>query len=238
MLQNYSQILCSCRRACQKMLPNYFSARSGFTQLILFLVPTCSICITVCPAQQDSRLKPACPKLDVSKPEAKQQAVPTPAPPAKKRSTLQGKVEHSRTMEAPKNFFGLPGHARGGAENNLYRQRAEQRTLNSSITTGIGIIGVKFVLFNGRAPIINRVFPLTPAFDAGMQPDDVIVAVDGVPTRGLRKEEVYDMIVGTPGTPVTVSVERDGDFKVYKLTRMNINDLTDPAVRSDYLHSL
>jgi hypothetical protein len=179
------------------------------------------------------QLKPAAPKLDTSKPEA-----PPSASAIKRNSSiLQGKVEHLHTVK-PHNFLGMPGHAKGEADTNIYRQNIQQRMYNTGITTGIGIIGVKFVLFGGHSPVINRVFPTTPAYTAGMQTDDVIVAVDGIPTRGLRKEEVYDMIVGTPGTPVTISIERDGDFKVYNLIRMNINELTDPAIRNDYLRSL
>jgi len=197
------------------------------------------MCVVSYADDNSQQLKRAAPKLDTSKPESAPSA-PSTTPSAAKHSTstLQGKVEHSHNATHPHNFFNMPGRARTGTNDNLYRQGVQQRILNSGITTGIGIIGVKFVLFAGHSPIINRVFPYTPAFAAGMQTDDVIVAVDGIPTRGLRKEEVYDMIVGTPGTPVTISIERDGDFKVYNLTRMNINELTDPAIRSDYLRSM
>jgi hypothetical protein len=50
---------------------------------------------------------------------------------------------------------------------------------------------------------------------------------------------VYDLIIGSPGTTVNISVMRaSGDFKVYTCTRMDINDLTDPLVRRDYLMSM
>ncbi|MGH9547827.1 MAG: S41 family peptidase [Terriglobales bacterium] len=107
--------------------------------------------------------------------------------------------------------------------------------LDASVESGVGIIGVKFVLAFGRPPVINRVFPGTPAANVGLRNGDVIVAVDGVPTFGLSKEEVYQMIVGTPGTPVTLSVSRAGDFIARTMNRMDFNDLTDPAVRRDYL---
>jgi hypothetical protein len=185
-------------------------------------------------AQSNSQLKPATPKLDESTPIP---TAPTPAP-KRNQAPLHGKIEHSHNMSEPPPFSGGLGHAKGGASDSWFRGRTQDSMLNSSISTGIGIIGVKFVLFTGRSPVINRVFPLTPAAEVGLRPDDVIVAVDGVPTHGLRKEEVYDMIIGTPGTPVTISIERSGNYKAYNLTRMNINELTDPAVRRDYLRSL
>src|SRR5262249_17746109 len=99
-------------------------------------------------------------------------------------------------------------------------------------------IGVKFVLQLGKPPVINRVFAGTPAAQVGLVPEDVIVAVDGVPTAGLTKEEVYDLIIGSPGTRVNISISRGGDFQVVTCTRMDINELTDPVVRRDYMMSM
>ena len=136
---------------------------------------------------------------------------------------------------------GFIGKLRGGARSAPPLQAKAQNSapLSSQATSGFGIIGVKFLLAVGKPPIINRVFPGTPAYALGMQPNDAIVAVDGVPTYGLTKEEVYDLIIGSPGTTVNVSIMRSGgDFKVYTCTRMDINDLTDPVVRRDYLMSM
>ncbi len=108
----------------------------------------------------------------------------------------------------------------------------------NTVPNGIGIIGVKFLLSFGRMPIINRVFPGTPAYLMGLHARDVIVAVDGVPTLGLSKEDVYGMIVGKPDTEVTISIRRDGDFLAKTMKRMDFNDIPDPAVRQDYLMSI
>jgi hypothetical protein len=151
-------------------------------------------------------------------------------------------AEHGGTLKSGVKGGGFLGKLRGGAktaDNDPLKGNANSPVLNSAATSGFGIIGVKFVLAIGKPPIINRVFPGTPAFSLGMAPGDAIVAVDGVPTYGLAKEEVYDLIIGSPGTKVNVSVMRTGgDFKVYTCTRMDINDLTDPLVRRDYLMSM
>lgn len=133
------------------------------------------------------------------------------------------------------------GKLRGGAKTantQPLKTNAQNNAFNVAATSGVGIIGVKFVLSPGKPPIINRVFPGTPAMVVGMQKDDHIVAVDGVPTFGLSKEEVYDLIIGSPGTKVNVSIMHAGDFRVVNCTRMDINDLTDPVVRRDYLMSM
>jgi carboxyl-terminal processing protease len=136
---------------------------------------------------------------------------------------------------------GFLGKLRSGAktaQTEQLKSNASAGALNAAATSGVGIIGVKFVLTIGKPPIVNRVFPGTPAFSLGLAPGDAIVAVDGVPTYGLAKEEVYDLIIGSPGTKVNVSIMRSGDFRVYTCTRMDINDLTDPVVRRDYLMSM
>jgi PDZ domain len=114
----------------------------------------------------------------------------------------------------------------------------QHEPFNLVVPDGVGIIGVKFVLGFGLPPTINRVFPGTPAHSAGLREKDIIVAVDGVPTSGLTKEEVYQMIVGLPDTPVTVSVLRNGDFLAKTMNRMDFNDIPDPEVKHDYLQSI
>lgn len=165
----------------------------------------------------------------------------------KNATPLKGSVVHSEQvvpkLKAPQN-----GYAAGSANNGLSgkatsdrggflrakAKRERQDNLRALVESGIGIIGVKFVMAFGRPPVINRVFPGTPAFEQGLRPNDIIVAVDGVPTSGLTKNEVYNMIVGTPHTPVTISVRRRSDFQVKTMDRMDFNELTDPQVRRDY----
>lgn len=159
------------------------------------------------------------------------------------QKALKGKADDAKPMrsgisDGGRGFF---GKMRGGAKTATttpLKSGASNGILQSQATSGFGIIGVKFILANGNPPVINRVFTGTPADKVGMHPTDVIVAVDGVPTQGLSKEEVYDLIIGSPGTPVNVSIMSHGDFRVVTCVRMDINDITDPLVRRDYLTSM
>lgn len=187
---------------------------------------------------EDALLKPDTPKLDTTIPKSKMM--------------LKGGVEHHEAGDTSNKLSTGASTSTAKIKANKFKFQTatakpdRSKPLRSSINdggnrlsaaaeSGIGIIGVKFVLAFGRPPVINRVFPGTPAAQVGLRNNDVIVAVDGVPTFGLSKEEVYQMIIGSPGTPVTVSVSRNGDITARSMTRMDFNDLTDPMVRRDYL---
>ncbi len=195
-------------------------------------------------AEDEMLLKPAVPKMDQATPDGISLSRPQEVrEQAAKKSALKGGVEHTtQYQEAPRRRLqsnldqsGLLG-AQQRARTDRMKARANQMNLQTQ--RSIGIIGVKFVIAYGHPPVINRVFPGTPAAGAGLRTNDVIVAIDGVPTYGLTKEECYDLIVGTPNTPVTLSVQTKQGFEVKTMNRMDFNDLTDPAVRRDYLMSI
>ncbi len=163
----------------------------------------------------------------------------TPPPPHKLDGTAQsGTPDRTKALKAKtaQDATTLKSKIGNDLTNLLKRkpQKDKEQVLSADATSGIGIIGVKFVMAMGRPPIINRVFPGTPASEKGLRTNDIIIAVDGVPTFGLTKDEVYNMIVGTPNTPVTISVRRNQDFEVCKMLRMDFNDIKDPRVRRDY----
>lgn len=181
-------------------------------------------------AQDKPTLKPAVPELDSIAPQV---APPIQSvPPIKSGPSLKGGIQRSVKQNAPNMKTGV---GKTDWERFLHGDAQNQGGLSGNAESGVGIIGVKFVMSMGRPPVINRVFPLTPAYKSGLQTNDVIVAVDGIPTVGLSKEEVYDMIIGLPGTEVTLSIQRQGDYKSHTMLRMDLNDITDPYVRRDYL---
>lgn len=191
---------------------------------------------------EDAVLKPDVPKLDT--------LLDSPD-----RSTLKGTVERRASLAPPKKKkLSAAAASAGGSLSAPLKGRSDsfapikgktqEQTLNNGISQeftldrSVGIIGVKFYkLIHGPA-VINRVFQGTPAGKNGLQVNDMIVAVDGVPTQNLSKDQCYDLIVGMPNTPVTISVLRGNGFEVKQLIRMDFNDIPDPAVRRDYLRSL
>lgn len=82
-------------------------------------------------------------------------------------------------------------------------------------------IGASVTMRDGLPTIIS---PLqgSPAFDAGITAGDQIVAVDGESTMGESLQDAIDMLSGEPGTPVTVTIERDGERFDVRILRERI----------------
>src|SRR5205085_2294822 len=109
--------------------------------------------------------------------------------PFKPSKPLQATVEHNEHYKQPRTK-NMMGKLRGGAmtdSSSLLKSRlntSNSGKFNVEATSSFGIIGVKFVISIGQPPLINRVFAGTPAAKVGLAQNDVIVAVDGVPTYG------------------------------------------------------
>ena len=67
--------------------------------------------------------------------------------------------------------------------------------------------------------------PGTPAAQAGLRAQDIIVAIDATSTAGMTVDDAVNVIRGPEGTPVTLTIMRNGWDKPrdFKLTRANIN---------------
>jgi C-terminal peptidase prc len=83
--------------------------------------------------------------------------------------------------------------------------------------------GIGVQLQQGPPFVIVNVYADTPAARAGLQPGDEIVAVEGVPARELNQTALSGMIRGMEGTPVTLSISREGDTFDVTITRAIIS---------------
>jgi len=82
-------------------------------------------------------------------------------------------------------------------------------------------IGVE-VSFTQDGILVQKALPGGSALEAGLKAGDLITAIDGAPCVPAG-EEHRQLLVGTEGTKVTVTVLRDGVEKDYTLTRRAIH---------------
>jgi regulator of sigma E protease len=81
----------------------------------------------------------------------------------------------------------------------------------TNLIFAIGMLAVVFALGvpAGATREVDRVSSGSPAASAGLEPGDVIVAVDDEPTAQFK--DISDAIRGSNGGEITVTVERDGE---------------------------
>ena len=70
----------------------------------------------------------------------------------------------------------------------------------------------------GNQTIVVAPFVGTPAFKAGIRPLDVILKVDGKSCAGLTSTQIADMLKGPKGTPVHITLGREGWAKPIEVT--------------------
>jgi len=92
-------------------------------------------------------------------------------------------------------------------------RRFQQATEGNFV--GVGIL----IRHNDKREIVV-VNPLegTPAYFAGVKPDDVIVEVDGEPTVGWSLNDAVDRITGKPNTEVEIGLRREDHDGIIRLT--------------------
>ncbi len=73
-------------------------------------------------------------------------------------------------------------------------------------------VGVGIQIQNDEQFNIKVVTPLegTPAQRKGIRANDIIIAVDGKSTIGFTLDQAVDVITGPEGTPVTLTIQREG----------------------------
>jgi len=79
---------------------------------------------------------------------------------------------------------------------------------------GVGMV----VMQRENQTVVQAPFVNSPAYNAGIRPGDIIQMVDGKSCTGLTTSEVADMLKGPKGTPVHISLGREGWDKPIEVT--------------------
>ncbi len=90
---------------------------------------------------------------------------------------------------------------------------------------GKGLLGIAVPVGQEKvrkdAPyVITGVYEESPAYRAGLRPDDRIVQINGTEVDGLEYDHIYNNLLrGPSGTKVTIVVERKGETMVFDVVR-------------------
>ena len=116
-----------------------------------------------------------------------------------------------------------------------------QDTSTSYEPSNIGIIGVKYLHRQGEMSTIIAVYPNTPASAAGIMVGDKLLAVDGASIINFTADQVYAVIAGRPGEPVSLKLMRCPEGGAYgcrtyyrNLKRMDMNEIASDNVFNIY----
>ena len=107
----------------------------------------------------------------------------------------------------------------------IYIPEEENEDLQMMLSKTYGGIGAIIHKKKEDNVIINEPYAGSPAEKYGLQCGDEIIAIDGVPTKGLESKESSDRMKGKPGTTVTFTVKkvRTGDTLDIPIIRERIH---------------
>ena len=99
----------------------------------------------------------------------------------------------------------------------------EERKQNDQSLSGTYVgIGVQLEEENGEV-VVAAPIDGSPAEEAGISSDDVLLAVDGKSVRGDEVSEVVEKVKGPEGTSVELTVRHEGERRTYDLQRAEID---------------
>lgn len=103
-----------------------------------------------------------------------------------------------------------------------YLEPKDYKELQLHTKSEYGGLGMEVTMDKGIVKIVSPIDD-TPAFTAGIQAGDMIVAIDKKPVMGKTLTEAVDLLRGKPGTKVLLHIKREGmDVFEKELTREKI----------------
>src|SRR5262249_51745916 len=100
------------------------------------------------------------------------------------------------------------------------------KQFNRQSEGSFGGVGIQLGYDRAGSMQLSVITPMvgTPAYEAGILANDLIVKIDGKPTENMRVNEAVDLIQGEPGQKVTLTVQHEGSKELVdiEITRAKI----------------
>ena len=127
----------------------------------------------------------------------------------------------------------LHGMVGGLDPHSSYLDKEDYADLKTSTTGKFGGLGIEVLPEDGLIRVISPIDD-TPAQRAGVQAGDLIIRLNDTPVKGLSPREAIEMMRGEKGTPIVLTIIRQGESKPLQITV--IRDIINVrSVRSEML---
>ena len=98
-----------------------------------------------------------------------------------------------------------------------YIPESEMENFNFMTTGQYGGIGA-LIRKAGDYTIVSEPYMDFPAYKSGLQAGDTIISIDGISTKGIKINDVSEMLKGTPNTSVKLEIKRYGEETIIEKT--------------------
>ena len=128
----------------------------------------------------------------------------------------------------------IRGMLTGLDPHSAYLNKSESKELSIRTRGEFGGLGIQIGM--SEEGFVRVISPIddTPADEAGLLAQDLIVSLDGKPVKGLNLDEVLDVMRGKPGTKITLTIVREKEPTPFDVTI--VRDIIKlPSVRGEHL---
>ncbi|MGF1546944.1 MAG: S41 family peptidase [Thiotrichales bacterium] len=113
--------------------------------------------------------------------------------------------------------YAIRGMLTGLDPHSSYLNKEEFRDLQIGTTGEFGGLGIEVGMEDGFVKVISPIDD-TPAQRAGIKAGDLIIRLDDTPVKGMTLQEAVNTMRGKKGTPIVLTVVREGEDKPLKIT--------------------
>ena len=135
----------------------------------------------------------------------------------KLKEVYKGEIDDSKLIESA-----MKGYVAGiGDKYTEYYTKEEYNSIKEDVSGKYVGIGVELVDKEGST-VITGIMKGTPAEEAGLKEEDIIIKVNDVDVREKKLDEIVKEIKGKEETEVLITVIRDGKELTFKVIRKEI----------------
>ena len=114
-------------------------------------------------------------------------------------------VDSEKLLEA-----GISGMMRYlGDPYSVYMKKETAEVFSEDVEGKYSGIGAEIKINDKKQIVIGKVFEDSPAYEAGLKTDDILIKVNGESVKGLNVSEIAELVKGEDDTIVTLTVLRD-----------------------------